>query len=181
MCRGEFMDKTENEAWVFLENYAEKDEQWRSFHGSFHTNPKVVYSIDPPSFGDEKFEVEKGFSPVYHQDQEQANVSPQTNANSSQYHPKWRNHPNTSWSNPNRVAAPSHPHSMSQKFRSPHTPNRQTVPQNKSLSSQPYTPPHLSDSSQPSKDIIRLENQFAEIKDQTEQIQTNSNEMSLGI
>ena len=43
MCEGEFMAKTDEEAWEYLEEYSEKDMQWETIHAP----NRGVHAIDP--------------------------------------------------------------------------------------------------------------------------------------
>ena len=72
MCRCEFIDKTKNEVWVFLENYAEKDQQWKSIHVPPRVNPRGILSIDPSSFPVEDPQVFNESSHVNHLEQANA-------------------------------------------------------------------------------------------------------------
>jgi len=155
MCRGEFMDKTSEKAWTFSEEYAEKDQMWKSIHGLARTNLRGVHVVGPSIFSTKKSQAEEGLPPVY--PQEQVNAFASTNSYGSHYNSNRRNHPNLSWSNPNNFLNPSHFYPMSQNTQ---VPNQQFVPQKKSLSKQPYRPPHLRNSpqiSQQSQDYNRLD------------------------
>ena len=47
MCGGEFMEKTNEEAWEFLEEYSEKDMQWETIRVPIRTPNRGIHAIDP--------------------------------------------------------------------------------------------------------------------------------------
>ena len=47
MCGGEFMAKTDEEPWEFLEEYSKKDMQWETIRVPIRTPNRGVHAIDP--------------------------------------------------------------------------------------------------------------------------------------
>jgi len=65
MCQNDFMSKPIDEAWAFLEDFAEKDQQWKSIHVPSREHIRGVHAIDPNLFPIENPQVEEGTPFVY--------------------------------------------------------------------------------------------------------------------
>jgi len=85
MCQNDFMSKSTDEAWAILEDFAEKDQQWKSIHVPSHERIRGVYAINPNLFPIEDPQAEGGTPLVY--PSEQANSLGYNNAYNSQYQP----------------------------------------------------------------------------------------------
>jgi len=63
MCQNDFMSKLTDEAWAFLEDCAEKDQQWKSIHVPSRERTSGVHAIDPNLFPIEDPQI-KGGTPL---------------------------------------------------------------------------------------------------------------------
>ena len=172
MCGGEFMAKTDEEAWEFLEEYSEKDMQWETIRVPIRTPNRGVHAIDPSHLPIDAQTPQEGEGLPHYYTQDQINAIAQNSPYSSTYNPNWKHHPNFSWSNPNNVANPSHMYPMipNPNYRAPtsNAQNSQPAPQTKP-SNQPYRHPNFNPStqpSQPSQEIARLEKQLSKQNEQ---------------
>jgi len=50
MCQNDFMSKSTDEAWSFLKDFAEKDQQWKSIHVPSRERIRGIHTIDPNLF-----------------------------------------------------------------------------------------------------------------------------------